>query len=270
MPFCKHNNFFVCQITVKPFWRYFQQQIQHLWVWQMHITQLKRQHWEQPWPSLFTITVTVLAARPWIVRDILISQMRNYEGKKKKHVLETNTLDLLHCNSYAFPPWAGSMAALPPQTALSSGQCAHTPETEQSVQGMVQGKPPALRSRIPGLTTHPTITDFHGGYKELSYSRHTDQQEKKSPLWRFKKRRVICEALTDNWIDFQGLKIKSARLTGQSVESEPKVSYSWALRLSCFCFFLIPLHKRSSMNAWKTGLDSPRQRHGPDSPCPRV
>ena len=24
MPFCKHNDFFVCQITVKPFWRYFQ------------------------------------------------------------------------------------------------------------------------------------------------------------------------------------------------------------------------------------------------------
>ena len=24
MPFCKHNDFFVCQITVKSFWRYFQ------------------------------------------------------------------------------------------------------------------------------------------------------------------------------------------------------------------------------------------------------
>lgn len=27
-----------------------------------------------------------------------------WRGEKKKHVLETNTLDLLHCNSYAFPP----------------------------------------------------------------------------------------------------------------------------------------------------------------------
>lgn len=110
--------------------------------------------------------------------------------EKKKHVLETNTLDLLHCKSYAFPPQAGSMAALPPtdsSASLSSGQCAHTAETEQSVQGMVQGQLPAFSSRITGLTTHPTIADFHGGYKELCYSRHTDQQEKNPPCGGLRK-----------------------------------------------------------------------------------
>lgn len=71
--------------------------------------------------------------------------------------------------------------------SLSSGQCAHTPETGQSVQGMVQGQPPALSSRITGLTTHPTIADFHGGYKELCYSRHTDQQEKNPPCGGLRK-----------------------------------------------------------------------------------
>ena len=39
--------------------------------------------------------------------------------EKKKHVLETNTLESLHCKSYAFPPRAGSMAALPPSHLAS-------------------------------------------------------------------------------------------------------------------------------------------------------
>lgn len=50
------------------------------------LTMLKRQYWQQPWPSLFMIMTMVLAARPGIVRYILISQMLNHEGKKKKHV----------------------------------------------------------------------------------------------------------------------------------------------------------------------------------------
>lgn len=77
------------------------------------------------------------------------------------------------------------------------------------------GQPPALGGSIAGMTAHAAVTDLHGGDTELSCSGHTEQQEKESSLWRFKKRGIICEALTGNCTGFQGLKIKSARLMGQ-------------------------------------------------------
>lgn len=99
------------------------------------------------------------------------------------------------------------------------------------------GQSSAFSSSITGLTTHPTAIDLHREDKELSCCKYTEQKEKESPCgggsFVRQKRGIICEAL--HRLPRAEYKVSQAQGT-ESIKSEPEVSNSWAIRLSCFCF----------------------------------
>ena len=127
MPFYKHNNFLWLPNHSEIFLQIFSTTNSVSVAPTMHIIQLMSQCCEQPRRSWFMITTIVLAGRQCLWDTSRFQQMLNHERKNGMLQNQRNTLDLFHFNSFAFPTWEFSTAALPLQTPLSPGPCVCAP-----------------------------------------------------------------------------------------------------------------------------------------------